>query len=393
MSKPKKVLFICHEASLSGAPILLLNIINVLKNDPGIEMKIVLKRGGILLKDFKIAAATVQIKSDEYRKHKNILYNLADIVFSKFSFLKAAWWSFNADTIFNNTITNGRLLKQLNVFKKPVITYVHELKEVAKLFEAKKDTDFTIKYTDIFCCPSAAVSSFLTDVYNVPESKKIIFPYYFPFNQHLLSVTEKNRDIFKKQYAEKYTIDPQTIWVVSMGKISIRKGYDTFISVAERCYQQQPGKFSFIWIGDAENSAIEKELLENKSNLLSKDIHFIGTLPHSYNALLPFDIFLLSSREDPYPLVVLEAAFQKVPAICFKDAGGIKEFIGEDAGWVMPDFSENNIVSKLNELSHETSSIIKKGLTAQEKVLSLHGDKNKVIDLFHQILKKQTWES
>ncbi len=388
MRKPKKVLFICHEASLSGAPLLLLNIINVLNSDPGIKMKIVLKRGGILLDDFKKAAATVQIKSDGYRRHKNIIYNIVDIIFSKFNFLKAAWWSFNADIIFNNTITNGRLLQKVNIFKKPVITYVHELKEVAKLFEVKKDTGFTIKYTNIFCCPSSAVSSFLTEVYHVPESKKIIFPYYFPFNQHKQSITDQNKVSFKKQYASKYLIDPNTIWVVNMAKVSIRKGYDTFINIAEKCAQQQPGKFSFVWIGDSENSTIEKELLLNNSKLLKNNIHFIGMLPHSYNSLLPFDIFLLSSREDPYPLVVLEAAFQKVPAICFRDAGGIKEFVGEDAGWVMPDFSETKVVEKLMEISLLLSGLKNKAEIAFKKVLRLHGDERKLVESFHEIIKR-----
>jgi glycosyltransferase involved in cell wall biosynthesis len=388
MGKPKKILFIGHEASLSGAPILLLNIINVLKNDPEIEMKIVLKRGGILLNDYKKKAPTVQIKSDGYRKHKNTFYNLADIIFSKCNFLKAAWWCFKADIIFNNTITNGRLLHQLQIFKKPVITYVHELREVAKIFEEKKDTGFTIRFTDFFCCPSATVSSFLTEVYNVPESKKIIFPYYFPFSQYIHSVTEQNKASFKKQYAEKYSISPNTIWVVNMGKVSTRKGYDIFIDIGEKCAQQQPGKFSFIWVGGAENSTIEKELEANNLKLLENNIHFIGILPHSYDSLLPFDIFLLSSREDPYPLVVLEAAFQKVPAICFEDAGGIKEFIGEDAGWVMPDFSEKKVVEKLIWISLFLPEIRNRAEIALKKVLQLHGDENKMTASFHEILNR-----
>ena len=388
MGKPKKILFIGHEASLSGAPILLLNIINVLKNDPEIEMKIVLKRGGILLNDYKKKVPTVQIKSDGYRKHKNTFYNLADIIFSKCNFLKAAWWCFKADVIFNNTITNGRLLHQLQIFKKPVITYVHELREVAKIFEEKKDTGFTIRCTDFFCCPSAKVSSFLTEVYNVPESKKIIFPYYFPFSQYIHSVTEQNKASLKKQYAEKYSISPNTIWIVNMGKISTRKGYDIFIDIGEKCSQQQPGKFSFIWIGGAENSTIEKELEANNLKFLENNIHFIGILPHSYDSLLPFDIFLLSSREDPYPLVVLEAAFQKVPSICFQDAGGIKEFIGEDAGWIMPDFSEKKVVEKLIWISLFLPEIRNRAEIALKKVLQLHGDENKMTASFHEILNR-----
>jgi len=121
--------------------------------------------------------------------------------------------------------------------------------------------------------------------------------------------------------------------------------------------------------------------------LKEHNIHFIGMMPHSYDSLLPFDIFLLSSREDPYPLVVLEAAFQKVPTICFKEAGGIKEFVGDDAGWCMPGFSEENMVEKLNEISLDSASITQKGIIAQGNVMKIHGDRNRAKDLFHQILK------
>ena len=387
MNKKIKVLFIGHEASLSGAPLLLLNILNVVKHDPEIGIRIVLKRGGVLVNQFKNIGPTIQIKSDNYRKSTNFLYQLFDIVFSKFNFLKAAYWSLKADVIFNNTITNGRILYHLSKFKTPVITYVHELKDVAKIFEKENDTIYTIHHTDLFCCPSNAVSLFLTEEYKVPENKKIIFPYYFPFDQYRHLITDENKINLKNSYAEKYSIDANTIWIVCMGKISYRKGYDIFINIAEICHRKNPGKFSFIWIGDAENKVIEDELQQVGLQLKEHNIHFVGMMPHSYDSLLPFDIFLLSSREDPYPLVVLEAAFQKVPTIFFKEAGGIQVFVGDDAGWCMPDFSEENMVEKLNEISLYSASITQKGIIAQGKVMKIHGDRNRAKDLFHQILK------
>lgn len=390
MNKKIKVLFIGHEASLSGAPLLLLNILNVVKHDSEIGIRIVLKRGGVLVNQFKDIGPTIQIKSDNYRKNTNFLYQLFDIIFSKFNFLKAAYWSLKANVIFNNTITNGRILHQLSKFKTPVITYVHELKDVAKIFEKENDTIYTIHHTDLFCCPSNVVSLFLTEEYKVPENKKIIFPYYFPFDQYRHLITDENKINLKNSYAEKYSIDANTIWIVCMGKICYRKGYDIFIRIAEICHQKNPGKFSFIWIGDAENKVIEDELQQVGLQLKEHNIHFIGMMPHSYDSLLPFDIFLLSSREDPYPLVVLEAAFQKVPTICFKEAGGIKEFVGDDAGWCMPDFSEIKVVEKLDEVSLFLPMIAKKAEAAHLKVLQLHGNESKTKELFYTILKDQT---
>jgi glycosyltransferase involved in cell wall biosynthesis len=48
------------------------------------------------------------------------------------------------------------------------------------------------------------------------------------------------------------------------------------------------------------------------------------------------DALALTSREDPFPLVMLEAAAHGVPTVCFADSGGGVEFVGSDAGLVAP---------------------------------------------------------
>jgi glycosyltransferase involved in cell wall biosynthesis len=49
-----------------------------------------------------------------------------------------------------------------------------------------------------------------------------------------------------------------------------------------------------------------------------------------------FDILLLPSREDPFPLVCLEAGLLGKPVICFEKAGGIPELLEDGGGRVVP---------------------------------------------------------
>jgi hypothetical protein len=49
-----------------------------------------------------------------------------------------------------------------------------------------------------------------------------------------------------------------------------------------------------------------------------------------------FNVFPLTSCEDPFPLVCLEAASLRKPIICFEKAGGMPGFVGSDAGKVVP---------------------------------------------------------
>jgi glycosyltransferase involved in cell wall biosynthesis len=48
------------------------------------------------------------------------------------------------------------------------------------------------------------------------------------------------------------------------------------------------------------------------------------------------DVFVLTSREDPYPLVCLEAAALEKPIVCFEGGGGTPEFVEADCGFVVP---------------------------------------------------------
>ena len=48
------------------------------------------------------------------------------------------------------------------------------------------------------------------------------------------------------------------------------------------------------------------------------------------------DAFLLTSREDSGPMVMLEAAAFRIPILCFDESGGAPEFVAHDAGIAVP---------------------------------------------------------
>jgi glycosyltransferase involved in cell wall biosynthesis len=68
---------------------------------------------------------------------------------------------------------------------------------------------------------------------------------------------------------------------------------------------------------------------------LSEWVTFLGFKDNVNDYLRLADIFVLPSREDPLPLVALQAANCGLPIICFADAGGTPDLVGEDAGYVV----------------------------------------------------------
>jgi glycosyltransferase involved in cell wall biosynthesis len=59
------------------------------------------------------------------------------------------------------------------------------------------------------------------------------------------------------------------------------------------------------------------------------------------------DAFALTSREDPFPLVMLEAGALGLPVVCFANSGGGPEFAGSGAGLIAPYLDVEALVGHL----------------------------------------------
>ena len=103
-----------------------------------------------------------------------------------------------------------------------------------------------------------------------------------------------------------------------------------------------------------------------------------------------FDIHLLPSREDPYPLVVLDAAAFAIPTVCFSDAGGTPEFVEDDCGYCVPYGDLLVMAYKLNTLVVNTELRTKMGLTAREKVYKKHDHEKQTQEIINMI--KQSYD-
>jgi glycosyltransferase involved in cell wall biosynthesis len=385
MQRRKSVVFISHDASVSGAPILLLNLLALIKKNNVCRFIIVVKRGGVLNHRFEGMEKTVVLKPVNYLKG-NILKKTLDVFNSKVKLLQTFYYCYRADIVFSNTITNGRLLNFLRYTRTPVISYIHELKLTAGFFDLFKNSSLTAARTNLFLYPSAAVSDFLYENYSIAEQKKQYLPYYFP-EQVVYSSGQKA--MARLQFSERYHLDTADLWVVNMGTVCLRKGIDYFLQVVEKT-KAAKRKVSFIWIGEYENEEVKLYVADMMEKAKEVNVLFTGAMPNQAANLLPFDVFFLSSREDPYPLVVLEAAYCKIPSVCFAGSGGIPEFIENDAGWIIPDFSVTAAADCIKGIEGDRPVIAIKGNRAMAKAMERHSNAGMVIDKFNQALNTCT---
>jgi glycosyltransferase involved in cell wall biosynthesis len=379
-----RVLFISHETSLSGAPILLLNLIKLLSKSKDYSVSSLVYRGGPLENEFRNAGESITLKRAGYQ-NGGLVSKFTDYINYRKQLNKAILMAKQSDIIFSNTITNGRLLQTLSVAQKPVVIYVHELEKVVQEFNKSGDSELSLGIADCILTPSSAVRDNLIKNHHVEKQKLLPLNYFFPADQQV-SGSDKNKN--KKDFLDKYGIANEQFLVVGMGSATFRKGFDIFIEACMRSVRQGEN-IHWVWVGDfiepEMKNAMEKLIVEND---LLKHITITGFLPKSADNLLPFDLFVLPSREDPYPLVVLEAAYLGIPAVCFSEGGGIIDFVSNGAGFILPEQNAEELADSVIRLKKDPSAILSAGKIAKEKALLLHSDPSLIETQFSKAIQE-----
>jgi glycosyltransferase involved in cell wall biosynthesis len=381
----KKILFVSHKANRSGAPVLLLKIIREFKVKTGLPIQVLVMEDGELVKEFQQLGQTFVWKKQKILYSPSLFKSIVAAFLRIIIVLKGLYILFrvrNTSLVFFNTITNGYLHKKLLFLNCRYVCYVHELEAAIHMLTNSFSLGIVLENTHLFLAVSNAVKNNLITNHNVNENsiKAVASP-----------VTEIVRD--KKKYtsfinsfkkANQISGDAVIIGVAAANEW--RKGFDLFAPLATLYFNLYPNSnVYFAWKGFSKQSASSFFDEYDYKKHTAKDRMLL--IPHGNNSIeqmASFDIHLLLSREDPYPLVVLEAASFAVPTVCFNNAGGTPEFIEEDAGYCIPYGNLLQMAKCLNELTENVTLRNKMGLNAQKKLAIRHDEKkamNEIIAL------------
>ena len=111
------------------------------------------------------------------------------------------------------------------------------------------------------------------------------------------------------------------------GVASPRKGSDMFFELAARLPQHD-----FVWIGSwTPNEAPENPVYEEFLKAQLPNLYVSGGVDNPYKFIKRLDLFFLSSREDPNPLVLAEALLLNTPILAFSATTAVGDFLGRTA--------------------------------------------------------------
>jgi glycosyltransferase involved in cell wall biosynthesis len=387
MISPEKILFISHDASRTGAPILLLNFLRWFKASTDNSFEILLGRGGELEKDFAALAPTDVFYnegegSEIVQKHQFIRRITRRLgINNPGARIRRKLAGSNIGLIYSNTSTNGNILQALSFLDCPVISHIHELEYSLK--ERSDKLDYVLKRSVHFIACAQAVKDHLVSRYSVPAEKVSVI---YEFLASPL-IDKLNAATSRKLLRRELSVDEDAFIVGSAGTRHWRKGPDLFIQLADRVRSKMDGPIHFAWLGGGDQTqqhAIDHDI---KKAGLGTSVHFLDAKPNPLDYFADFDLFALTSREDPFPLVCLEAASLVKPVLCFDKAGGEPEFVEKDCGFVVPSVDVDAMADRVIELYNNRELLRQLGQNAAKKVRARHKLEDNAPKIFAVIKK------
>ena len=161
--------------------------------------------------------------------------------------------------------------------------------------------------------------------------------------------------------------------VVGAGTKDWRKGIDLFVTTAFELQRLAPdARFEFVWFGTPSEPmpyALPYTLSMAEAFGVADRVHFEEPLEDLRPELARADAFLMSSRIDPYPCVVLEAMAMGTPVVLFDKATGSTDFIeAHGGGGVVPYLATKAAAEILSNWIHNPETAAKTGETARKAV-------------------------
>ncbi len=374
MSKPmaiRKLLIVSHENSLTGAPKVLLHLMRWIKTNTELELELIAVQGGPLSIAFEqLARSTVIFNGKGISRFIERCVPYSTSLRRIFYFLRLFCLNIRLRkekglVIYANTVATGEILWALPLVKATVITHCHELQHMIAQI-GSDELELVKTNSSFYIAASEAVRENL--IYRCQiEANRICTVYEFICTDELLPYLHNSN---LEQQRAQLGLEKDALVVGASGTLDWRKGADLFPLMAKEVLAQNPNrKLYFFWVGANEHSLYYEQFMRLVADLkLENNVRLFPPTCKPYSLYTMFDVFVLMSREDPFPLVCLEAAFLKIPIVCFSGAGSMPVFVEEDCGYSVPYLDTNSMATCVSNLLSSRSDRKRMGEAGHRKV-------------------------
>lgn len=320
------VLFVNHEESRTGAPRVVFEVAQYYKQHASVAM--VSLATGSMQDEFQETFGPVLYPKELYPH--DTLHQQAEYIIEQVQ----------PRVVYVNSISSfpfAQVAKEHNI---PVVFHVHELDVAFKIVFSARQRRMFKTWADHFIAVSQPVYDLLVDKIGCPP-EKVHLVHAFVNRERIQAGAHM---VSQEAIATELQIKDGEILVLGLGMFIYRKGADIFMRLAKRLTEKGL-PVRFVWIG---SKPFKEPFMADFKNY-KQYFTLLNEKENPFPYVQAADIFVLPSREDPFPLVMLEAMALQKSTVLFDKAGGIGSAV-KDSGIHVDDFDENMFADAVESL-------------------------------------------
>lgn len=330
----RRILAVTHETTLTGAPMNLLHFLTWIREHTDVETHTLVMQDGPLRCRFEQVSEVTLLDNTVVSKALGTVQGgLISLGSSR------AWKPVAAarlipqlrhlrgfDLVYSNSIASAAVLPYLPPAR-AAVSHVHELQVALRTWRPPEHVEALRTIPDAWIAASGAVKDMLIDEFGLPPERVLLHHEFIDTS----SIADRKLPLrVIERHRRELGLPSDAAVVVGAGTVDWRKGPDLFVQLAAEVRRRTREPVSFIWVG-GERAGTDFQRVRSEIERTGSDhVHFIGLKPDPLPWFALADVFALTSREDPYPLVCLENAMLGTPIVTYRN-GGIPELL-EAAG-------------------------------------------------------------
>jgi len=314
----------------------MLRLLHWLRDHTGLQLHVLLRGSGELQRDFASVASVFivprlpWIPAGILRRlsGETKVRQLEDLL------LRCRVRRLRPALIYANTITNTREVAALAPLGIPILCHVHEMEYWIRHELGLNLAAAAVPFIRRFVAAGPAVARGLERTLGI-DAQRIDVVDVFPLS---LPPAREQLPELRNAARRALSLTDDTFVVGACGTVDWRKGADLFLAIA-RAFARLAGdrRCRFLWVGGPVEGKFFAQLQHDLAHSgLSGLVAFVGPVPAADQYYAAMDAFVVTSREDCGPMVMLEAAGYNVPILCFDGSGGAPGFVAEGAGIAVP---------------------------------------------------------
>lgn len=365
------LLVVSHSGDRAGAPMVVLRFLRWLRQHTDLDVEVLLLHGGSMEDQFAEFGARVVGGGGSrlWMLQKGLVKLGFKRVAAALAYARLGpplWANRSAPFVLLNSIGSLPALQFLPDRGQGVVLYVHEMDEGFNRTLGRTVWERHSPRVDHFLSCSSGVTEMLVERAGVPPSRVTCLHGFIDPPAVDAGAGERVR--------EELGIPPGAFVVGACGRPDWRKAPEVFVRVADSLVRHRPDlDLHFVWIGGPMHDSPYYKLRHDVDAAgLGDRLHLVDETPRPHDYMSALDVFCLTSREDPFPLSMLEAGALGKPVVSFAN-GGVTELGGDGSlARIVPYLAVGAMVEAVSELLDDPARRAEEGGRLRDHVLANH---------------------